>query len=352
MSTTSRRPLRLGLAGVSHDHVSIIDQISPEDFYLVGVWERDTDLLAGFGVTRNISADRLYADIGDMLRDARPDCVAAFGSIYDHLAVVEACAPLGVHVMVEKPLAVSLDHAGRIAELAREHGIHVLTNYETTWYASNQAAFEALAAGRIGTLRKVLVRDGHFGPVESGCRPEFLSWLMDPAKSGGGALSDFGCYGANLMTFMMAGRPPNTVTATVRTFKPQLYGEVDDDALIALGYDDAEAVIQASWAWPVPRKDLELYGTSGYLLAPDPLALQLRSSTDAEATAIEPAPLPPARADPFSYFAAVVRGDIVPAPYDLSSLANNLVVVRILDAARRSATTGKTIALTSGQGVL
>ena len=34
---------------------------------------------------------------------------------------------------------------------------------------------------------------------------------------------------------------------------------------VALGYDDAEAVIQASWAWPVPRKDLELYGTSVFL---------------------------------------------------------------------------------------
>jgi predicted dehydrogenase len=46
-----------------------------------------------------------------MLEAVKPTAVLAFGSIYDHLAVVEACAPRGIHVMVEKPLAASLEHA-------------------------------------------------------------------------------------------------------------------------------------------------------------------------------------------------------------------------------------------------
>jgi predicted dehydrogenase len=69
-----------------------------------------------------------------MLDKVKPEAVVAFGSIYDHLAVVEACAPRGIHVMVEKPLAVNMKHAKRMAELAEKHHIFLLTNYETSWY--------------------------------------------------------------------------------------------------------------------------------------------------------------------------------------------------------------------------
>jgi predicted dehydrogenase len=71
--------------------------------------------------------------LAEVLAKAKPEAVTAFGSISAHLAVVQACAPKGIHVMVEKPLAVNLDHARQMAALARQHHIHLLTNYETTW---------------------------------------------------------------------------------------------------------------------------------------------------------------------------------------------------------------------------
>ena len=50
--------------------------------------------------------------------------------------------------------------------------------------------------------------DGHNGPSEIHVQPEFFAWLSDPVKNGAGALFDFGCYGANLMTWMMDNQPP------------------------------------------------------------------------------------------------------------------------------------------------
>ena len=50
--------------------------------------------------------------------------------------------------------------------------------------------------------------DGHRGPKEINVQPEFFGWLTDPVKNGGGALFDFGCYGANLMTWMMDNQRP------------------------------------------------------------------------------------------------------------------------------------------------
>ena len=77
-----------------------------------------------------------------MLEHIKPDAVLAYNAIADHLAVVEACAPKGVSVMVEKPLATTVKQAERMKALVDQYHIHLLTNYETTWYSSNQQIYE------------------------------------------------------------------------------------------------------------------------------------------------------------------------------------------------------------------
>src|SRR5690606_35884577 len=115
-----------------------------------------------------------HSDLADMLERVRPDAVAAFTSTFDHRDVIRACAARGVHVMVEKPLAVNMEHAREIAAAAKEGGIHVIVNYETTWYPANHAAYALVhEEAAIGELRRIVVRDGHQGPREIGCSEEF-----------------------------------------------------------------------------------------------------------------------------------------------------------------------------------
>ena len=121
-----------------------------------------------------------HATIEAMLDAARPQAVAIFTSTYDHPQVVEACAARGVHVMMEKPLAVSIAHARRIADAAARGRIQVLVNYETTWYASNRAVYDAVKAGTLGPVRKMVAHDGHRGPQEIGVQPEFLRLAHRP----------------------------------------------------------------------------------------------------------------------------------------------------------------------------
>ena len=80
--------------------------------------------------------------------------------------------------------------------------------------------------------KKVVIHDGHQGLKEIGVNKEFLDWLTDPIQNGGGALIDFGCYGANLMTYIMNGQQPISVTAVTQQFKPAVYLKVDDEASI------------------------------------------------------------------------------------------------------------------------
>jgi predicted dehydrogenase len=271
--------------------------------------------------------------------------VAAFGPTSDHLAVVEACAPRKIHVMVEKPLALSLAEARRMAELAAANGIQVLTNYETTWYGSHRRMGElVLRDGVVGGIRKMVIHDGHPGPVAIGVETEFLEWLTDPARNGGGAIMDFGCYGADLMTWLMQGQRPTSVTAVTQQLQPDVYPRVDDEATIVLAYPRAQGIIQASWNWPFGRKDTYVYGAKGTVFALDSRRVSVRRGDAEKLTETDPPPAP--ANEPFTYLAAVVRGETVTGPAnDLSSLAVNLTVMEILDAARESARTGRTVRL-------
>ena len=348
-TATDTTPLRIAVARLTHTHVHmLLGRPDRGDVRVVGIFEPDTAVAARYAVQYRLDRALFFTDLATMLDRTRPEAVAAFGSIREHLGVVETAAPRGVHVMVEKPLAVSLDHARRIAALAARHRIHVLTNYETTWYPSTHAAYDIVhREALVGPLRKIVVHDGHPGPKEIGVPPEFLVWLTDPAENGGGALMDFGCYGANLITWLMRGAVPTSVTAVTQQIKPDVYPRVDDEATILLTYPTAQGIVQASWNWPVSRKDLEVYGRTGYVHTPDARTVRLRTSGEQPERELRPAERPAALADPFAYFRAVIRGAVGVDDADLSALPNNVTVMRILDAAKESARTGRTVRLAS-----
>jgi predicted dehydrogenase len=194
-----------------------------------------------------------------------------------------------------------------------------------------------------GSIVKMVAMDGHPGPKEIGVGPEFLGWLTDPEKNGAGALFDFGCYGANLMTWMMDNRRPIAVTALTQTIKPRIYGRVDDQAAVLIQYPGAQGIIQASWNWPFDRKDFEVYAQHGQAVAIKGDQLRVRLGNAAKEESQELEPLPADAQDSVSYLAAVVHGKIKPS--GLSSLENNMIVTEILTAARESARTAKTIRL-------
>jgi predicted dehydrogenase len=278
----------------------------------------------------------------------KPQAVAAFTSTFDHRRIVEACASRGVHVMMEKPLAVDMEHARAIAATASKGGIQVLVNYETTWYPANREAYALVhEQNAVGDLRRIVVRDGHQGPKEIGCSTEFLEWLTDPVLNGGGALTDFGCYGANLITWLMKSERPTSVFAITQQIKPHVYPNVDDEATIVLTYPQAQGIIQASWNWPFNRKDMDIYGRTGYVLVPDQNRLRVRRANGTENDAPVPA-IPTPENDPLSYLAAVVRGES--RSTGLSSLEVNLIATEILDAARESARTGRRVSLSADGG--
>jgi predicted dehydrogenase len=343
-SQDSKPPVPLAIIGLSHDHaMGFIPELKQHaDVELVGIVETNRDLIARYSRQFNLNSNLFFPSIENLVLRTNVRAVATFTSIFEHKNVVEICARHGLDVMVEKPLAVNMRHARAIAEAAKKSGIQVIVNYETTWYPANRTAYVlAHDERKIGRITKMVFHDGHNGPKEIGCSTNFLAWLTDPILNGGGALNDFGCYGADLATWFMDGQRPISVFATTQHLKPKTYPKVEDDATIILSYPHAQIILQPSWDWPFSRKDMEIYGETGSIIVPEPKSLEVREATDQTGKKINPPPIAAPYGDPISYFTAVVRREIKPS--GLSSLDVNLLVVEILDAAHRSAESGRQI---------
>lgn len=339
-------PVRVAIVGLEHGHIAgFLEQFPRQhDVQLVGIVEPDAALCAKYQRQFHLDPSLFFSRIPDVVAQRHPQMFLVYTPVGEHRRVIEQAASFGISAMVEKPLTLSLADALAIRQAAREHHIQVLVNYETTWYASNRAVLSMAQDGQLGEIHKIVVRDGHQGPQEIGVQPEFLKWLKNPAENGAGALYDFGCYGADLVTVLMHGAAPISVTAVAQTDKPEEYPHVDDDATIILRYPHAQAVLMPSWDWPFSRKDMEIYGTKGYAIAVDPTQIRVRLSSDSPEQTSTAEAVPPPFDSSLHYVAAVIDEDTHPKG-DLTALDTNVIVMQILDAARQAVATGRTVVL-------
>jgi predicted dehydrogenase len=334
---------KVGIAGLNHDHIHLIlNEYRNGNVNIVGIAEPDKKLWAKYGKMYGVPDSLFFEDLKTMCLARKPVIVLGYNAVGKHIDIVETCAPMGISVMVEKPLAATLEQAKRMEFLALRYYINLLTNYETTWYPSVQSAYNTIKADSVGMIRKMVFHDGHQGPREIGCSEDFLTWLTDPVLNGAGALNDFGCYGADMMTWMMQGQKPIAVTAVARHYKPSVYPKVEDDVTIIVEYPNATGMIEASWNWPFGIKDMEVFGAKGYIHTFDKDSVEVRINNDVKSFK---APALPSPADaPVPYFTAALK---TPLKFrnDRSSLKNNMIVMLILDAAKRSIKEGKRIVL-------
>ena len=346
-TASQEKPVRVAIVGLVHGHVKGFLHALPrnQSATLVAIVEPQTALAQKYASDYHLDSKLFYTDTERMITEQHPDAVLVYTTIEDHRKVIEAAAQHGISSMVEKPLCTTMEDALAIRDIARKQHVQVLVNYETTWYASNHEALTEANGGKLGQVRKVVVHDGHEGPKEIGVGPEWLPWLTDPVQNGAGALFDFGCYGADLMTVMMHGQAPMSVTAVTQTDKPDIYPHVDDDATLILRYPKTQAVLMPSWNWSFARKDMEVYGTGGYAITVGADRLRVRYSGQPAETQVAAPPLDKVQSDSLDYLAGVLHGKIKPDG-DLSSLETNVVVMQILDAGRKSAQSGRTVTLT------
>src|ERR1051325_10042936 len=160
----STAPFRIAIVGLVHPHAeALFDILKRTDVQVVGVSESAQEVVAQY-VTKGLDRQLIYTDEAQMIEKTHPQAVLIYTNTFDHVKAVQIAARYGVHVAMEKPLAVSLKNAEAIARAARAGNIYVLVNFTPTWYPNATAAHALLHDKSIGDARKIVVRDGHSGP--------------------------------------------------------------------------------------------------------------------------------------------------------------------------------------------
>lgn len=338
---------RLAIIGLNHDHVwgLLQDMKAVPNADLVAVADPNPELIAK-AKQRLPAGVKFYSSYIKMLDEIKPAGVIITTETDHHLAIVRECATRHINVEMEKPMATNAHDAQEMLRLAQENHVLLMVNYVNNWFPSTQALYRQVRDGKIGHIDKIVVQFGHQGPREIGVSKEFAAWLYDPVKNGGGALMDFGCYGADLALWLK-GRPEK-VFARALTLKTSQHNSVEDDAVILLEYPDATALIEPSWDWPYTMERIEVFGRRGSFLGlPDGLLFRgfnARASTEHPEGEPATAPsLPLEKSNPIAYYV-----DHIQTHEPIGGLLSgklNVEVNEILDAAKDSIRTGKVVSV-------
>ena len=331
---------KVAFIGLRHGHswrqLRDISGIAEAEF--VGVAESIPGLVEE---AKKIQPDAYYdPDYRSFVRTREPEIVWAFVENNRHLEIVEFLAPLGIHVIFEKPLAGTYADAVQIRELARRHGIQVMTNYQMAWWAANHELHRQAASGKIGEVWRLHGVVGNGGPAPRDARRQvFFDWLTDPVANGAGALVDFGIYSATWAVWHLG--LPELVYAAVNQLQPDRFPKVEDNAVMVLSYPEAVGIFEGSWNLPRGFQQLEVFGLEGSL-SMDRDSLTHREGRKA-AMRVEAAKLDPTASHPIRYMIdRVSRGE--PLEH-IVALDINVDAVQILEAAKRSAREHRAISL-------
>lgn len=334
---------KLAIIGLDHDHVwgLLRDLAGEPNAELVAIADNHQPLVDQ-AKTKVPLTVKFYSDYVKMLDETKPDGVIVTTENDRHLEILRECAKRHIHYSTEKPMATNAADAREMERLANQAGIKVMVNYWNAWVAPTHELYHRVHDNQLGPVQRIIVQYGHQGPKEIGVSKYFADWLYDPVKNGGGAIMDFGCYGAEWAVWLK-GRPAR-VSAVTQKLKVDQHNPVDDDATIVLDYPDGTAIIEASWDWPYNMGQVQVFGPKGSLLA-TARDLFFRSPSDSvakvglegERVALDP-PMHET-SNPISYFVNCIRNN---KPIeDPLSMKLNVQVMEILDAARESARTGK-----------
>ena len=246
--------VRVGILSVAHYHGNFWAEAINEspDATLVGIW--DDDATRGRAAAERHST-RYWPDLHALLREC--EGVGITSETVKHAPLVEEAARAGVHVLCEKPMAVSLADCDRIERAVRAAGITYAQSFPKRFDPINRELVELVQRGDLGDVTMARIRHGHY----YGLDPEFRKqWYCDPALAGGGALLDEGIHAADFLLWLLG--EPQAVSATVSSRALGL--GVDDTAIAMVTFArGVTAEIATSWTFVAAEQSIEIYGTGG-----------------------------------------------------------------------------------------
>jgi predicted dehydrogenase len=276
-----------------------------------------------------------------LLEHTEIDCLVVSTPNYLHAPETIAALTAGVHVLVEKPMALDAREAAAMVKAGEQHRALLMVAH--CWRFDPEARWlrDQVRSGRLGRV----IRTKGYG-VHANWGPG--GWFTQAQFAGGGALADMGIHALDTVRFLLGDPWPESVYARIGTH----YGDfdVDDTGVILVNWEGGvTSYLESGWWQPHsdgPEAATQLYGQKGFgSIYPTLLKLPVREHKRVEE--VDPGFAYP-REDhapqsmydaQMAHFIDSIRSQKQPVPGGEEGLANMLVV----DAAYRSARSGEVV---------
>ena len=304
--------IRVGVMGLTHDHVweNLAELGATKLGRLVAAADPNVELLEK--VRQETGCSQTFESYADMLDEVELDAVYIYADNATGADLAVMAANAGLHVMVEKPMASTLEGAVAMLAAARAAGRLLMVNWPFTWWPGLQKAFAMVQAGEIGQVFSTRYRSAHAGPKELGCTPYFYEWLYDEELNGAGALMDYCCYGAALARYLL-GMPSRVMGMAGHLLKD--YVTVDDNAVIMMQWPRAMAVSEASWTQigHLTSYQAVIYGSEGTIVIEPGVngRVLLATREHEEGVEVDVPASPPHMTNASAYFLHCIANDLL-----------------------------------------
>lgn len=253
--TSSADPLRVAIIGTGSISQSHFDGYRAAGANVVALCDVNPVQLAARASAWGV--DRTFSDYREMFAAGGIDAVSIAAPTAVHHPATLAAAEAGVHVLVEKPIALDLALADEMIAACRAAGVMLVVNHQLRSSGPARKAKELVEAGAIGRVTHLRLRQAHDWGGQ-GVRPSFAT----KASSGGGTLLDNGCHLADLARFF--GGRVREVYARTATLAYDI--EVEDTANVSIEFaDGAIGTIETAWTATGWEEGFWIYGTEGAL---------------------------------------------------------------------------------------
>jgi len=245
----------IGASGVAHRRgMPAINMAEGNELHALMV----RDLERAKKLAQEHGAPCYYDSIEGILSDPQIDAVHIATPVYLHCEHVIQTAEHGKHILCEKPMAMNVDECKRMIDACESNGVHLQICFLLRFHSCFQEIRRIVSSGVLGEIIEARVAMLKSYSMEDGV------WRRDPIKSGGGVLMDMGAHAVDLLSFMLGDVSEVTMLPSRKIKK----WEIEETATVIMKMkNEANAIADVSFVVPYSESTLEIYGTTGTIIA-------------------------------------------------------------------------------------
>ena len=248
----------LGAGFISDIHLECYHRFIPEA-EVVAVYARNAEKAKDFAAKHHIG--KWYTDVNALINESGCEIIDICLPNFLHADACIKAAKAGKHIIIEKPLAVTLEEADAMIGACKKAGVKLMYAEELCFAPKYERVRHLVKEGAVGEVYMLKQSEKHSGP--------HTDWFYDVNLAGGGVLMDMGCHAMEWFRWMLGNAKAKSVYASMSTVYHKERTKGEDNSIVIIEFENGvTAVAENSWAKHGGMDDRsEVHGTGGVIYA-------------------------------------------------------------------------------------